>query len=268
MATGHGIRREQIRGFGLGTGDVVAANIADGSLTTTKFATSIYAGTPTAIDPDDAGAAGTATTVARGDHQHQFTCAAPVAVGTANAEGVATTMARSDHVHDLAAGVIDSHTFFAAGVVNTAALAAGAVTAPKVTVNYARVRRAANQSINNNTLTPISWDTEDADSGGFWAAGSPTQLIVVTTGVHEVGSYVAWAANTTGRRELIILQGLTLVAGITFDAISTNPTLMYAATGPIACTAGDIFTISVLQDSGAGLNITDRTSATIQWLGV
>lgn len=238
------------------------------SITTTNLATSVYGGTPTAIDPDDAGAAGTATTISRSDHQHAAACGTPVAVGTALAEGSGATLARNDHVHELGAGSIDTAGQFAAGVVDSAALGAGAVTAPKRTINYARVRRNANQSINNATLTPISWDTEDADPGGFWTAGSPTQLIVVTTGVHDIGCHVAWAANTTGRRELVILHGLTLVSGITFDAISTNPTLMYAATGPIACTLGDIFTFSVLQDSGGALNITNRTSATIEFLGV
>jgi hypothetical protein len=120
MTAGSGIRREQIRGFGLGTGEVVAANLADGSLTTTKFATSIYAGTPTAIDPDDAGAAGTGTTVSRGDHQHAIVTGTPASVGTANAEGAGTGFARDTHVHDIGAGAIDDATLIADGVITAA----------------------------------------------------------------------------------------------------------------------------------------------------
>lgn len=96
MATGAGIRREQIRGFGF-----AASDIADGSLTTTKFATSIYGGVPPSIDPDDAAAAGTATTLSRSDHQHAVVAAVAgtIAPDDAAAEGVATSFARSDHVH-------------------------------------------------------------------------------------------------------------------------------------------------------------------------
>lgn len=50
-----------------------------------------------------AAAVGTATTLARADHKHDVTTAAPVAVGSANAEGSASSLARSDHVHDASA---------------------------------------------------------------------------------------------------------------------------------------------------------------------
>src|SRR5262245_46044016 len=130
-------------------------------LTTSNFATTVYGLTTTAIDPDDATAAGTATTISRSDHQHQATCGTPSSVGTANAEGSGATLARNDHVHDIANGAIDAAALFAAGVVDTTALGAGAVTAPKRTINYARVRRAANQSLTTNTAADISFDTED-----------------------------------------------------------------------------------------------------------
>lgn len=269
MAAGAGIRREQIRGFGLRAGEVGADQIADGSITPTELNASIYGGTPTSIDPDDAGSAGVATTLSRSDHQHAMTTGTPASVGTANAEGSGTGFARDTHVHDIGAGAIDGSGLFAAGVVNNAALGAGAVTPAKVTVNYARVRRAANQSLTNNTATDISFDTEDADPGGFWTAGTPTRLTVVTTGVVEVTCNVFFAANTTGRRVLLIVRNaLEIVAGLTTDAIGTDPTRLSATTGPVPVSAADFFTFSVLQESGGALNIIDRTAATIRWLGV
>lgn len=243
--------------------------VAAGGITTTNFASSVYGGTPTAIDPDDAAAAGTATTVSRSDHQHAIVTGTPASVGTANAEGAGTGFARDTHVHDIGNGAIDAAALFAAGVVDTAALGAGAVTALKTTVSYARVRRAANQSLTNNVAADISFDTEDADPGGFWTAGSPTQLTVVTAGVHEVTGYVAFAANTTGRRSLIIvLNAIIILAGATADAISTDPSRLSACTGPIQLAVGDDITFSVIQDSGGALNIVDRTAATIRFLGV
>lgn len=250
------------------THDFVAVPGA-GSITTTMLASSVYGGTPTTIDPDDAGAAGTGTTISRSDHQHAITTGTPASVGTANAEGAGTGFARDTHVHDIANGAIDAAALFGAGVVDTAALGAGAVTAAKTTVNYARVRRAANQSLTSNTAADISFDTEDADPGGFWTSGTPTRLTVVTTGIVEVTCYAAFAANTTGRRVLlIVLNALTIVAGQTNDAIGTDPTRLSACTGPIAVSAADFFTFSVLQESGGNLNLIDRTAATIRWLGV
>lgn len=74
------------------------------ALTFTEFGVSIsYAlvGAITTIQPDDAAAAGTANTAARGDHKHAIVAAAPTATGvaTAAAEGAATSFARSDHAH-------------------------------------------------------------------------------------------------------------------------------------------------------------------------
>lgn len=116
-----GLRRDQIRGFEIRAGEVGTDELADGSVTTAKLGdnqvttgkildgtilvgdwnANVYGGTPTSIDPDDAGAAGTAITVSRSDHQHQATAATAVALtNTAtSSEGVATTWSRSDHVH-------------------------------------------------------------------------------------------------------------------------------------------------------------------------
>lgn len=56
--------------------------------------------TPTTIEPDDAGAVGTATLYAREDHEHPIACDAPAqGIGASNAEGDASTFARSNHDH-------------------------------------------------------------------------------------------------------------------------------------------------------------------------
>ena len=75
--------------------------LEDDAVIPAKLADSVYGGTPTTIDPDDAGAAGTAATVSRSDHQHQFTTATASALTetTTSGEGSAATAARSDHVH-------------------------------------------------------------------------------------------------------------------------------------------------------------------------
>lgn len=49
-----------------------------------------------------------------------------------------------------------------------------------------RLRRAATQTLNDNSLTTVSWDTEDEDTDGFWAIGAPT---VVTIPANKGGLY-------------------------------------------------------------------------------
>ncbi len=56
--------------------------------------------TPPANVTKAAAAVGGSSELARADHKHDVTTAAPVVVGTANAEGGAVSLARSDHVHD------------------------------------------------------------------------------------------------------------------------------------------------------------------------
>ena len=56
---------------------------------------------PVSVDKS-ANLTGVATTVARSDHKHDVTTAAPATgIGGGNAEGVATTLARSDHDHTI-----------------------------------------------------------------------------------------------------------------------------------------------------------------------
>jgi len=74
---------------------------ADASLTATPGSLLVNkapVGEITAVDAG-AAAAGTSLNLARGDHKHSVSVAAPVDVGTANAAGSATSLARSDHVH-------------------------------------------------------------------------------------------------------------------------------------------------------------------------
>jgi len=83
------------------------------------------AGTPGTIEPDDAAQEGSATTYARGDHQHAIVAATPGAVtpGDSAAEGSATSFARSDHQHSIAGfgtpGVIEPDDAAVPGVETT-----------------------------------------------------------------------------------------------------------------------------------------------------
>ncbi len=97
-----------------------AANSFDATACASVFADSAIPGskvnfsfgeTPQAEACDASGAEGTSGNVARADHVHAITCAAPSAgLAAADAEGAASTFARSNHVHK--AVVTDNVSFF------------------------------------------------------------------------------------------------------------------------------------------------------------
>lgn len=101
-------------------------------------------GTPGAVTPGATASAGTATTLARSDHQHSLVAFATSAqaVSTAASAGSASTFSRGDHVHSIAngavtagkiaAGAINASNIFTTGVVDSTAIADNAVTRSKI----------------------------------------------------------------------------------------------------------------------------------------
>jgi len=96
----------------------IADDFFDSSTVDSKFEDSSIAiakvnfstATPGNITPDASAAEGSASSLARSDHVHGITCAAPSGgIGAADAEGSASTFARSDHVHK---ATIANDTFF------------------------------------------------------------------------------------------------------------------------------------------------------------
>lgn len=234
-------------------------------------ASSILTGVPGTIAPDDTAALGSALSLARSDHRHAITTAAPVAVGTALSEGVAANFARSDHVHELGTGSIDT----------LAQIADGLITPGKLDIAYARLRRSSAQAVGSGTVSDVAWNVEEADTGAFFDSGvSTTRLTCANAGIVMVFGNVKWEANTTERR-IVRINMQDVSAGVPFtlagdatDGISTESTRQGCATGPVAVEAGDYFYLSVLQVSGATINIEGdslgerATNFSIIWAGV
>ena len=88
-------------------GAVTTAKIADGTILSTDLNASAFGtvGQITAIDPDDAAAAGATGKVADAGHQHPATANAPADLTrtTASSEGAGPGIARDTHVHSTAA---------------------------------------------------------------------------------------------------------------------------------------------------------------------
>lgn len=113
-----------------------------------------------------------------------------------------------------------------------------------------RVRRAAAQSIANNTVSAIIFDTEDADPDGWGAA--PTLTWTVPAGLGGIYSITAFGgyASTIGTRGYAeIVGGSRRVRSV----MTTDSTFGVSGTLPLA--AGEVLKIEVYQNSGAAVNL-------------
>jgi hypothetical protein len=124
----------------------------------------------------------------------------------------------------------------------------------------ATVRRTTTQSVANNTLVAISFDTEDFDDGGVADLGTNATRLTVPTG--EGGWYVVeagceFAADSTGSRDIgLRVNGTNYKTFKRDDAVgaaSANSGLETARIIKLA--AGDYVEAMVRQQSGGALNL-------------
>lgn len=128
----------------------------------------------------------------------------------------------------------------------------------------ARVHLTANEaSVDASSADfPISWDAAPIDTDGFWSGGSPTRLTIPAglgiTHVELVGS-VNMTGATAEYTNLAIRQrnsgGTLLFAAANVEGAVTAK-LINVATGPVAVSAGDYFTLDI--------KTTTDTSITLQ----
>lgn len=137
----------------------------------------------------------------------------------------------------------------------------------------ALVNITSNVSLSNQTDTTVSWDVEEYDQGGWWAAGSPTRL-TVPAGVSRVlfAFSARFAANGTGLRNAYVRKnGGTSYPGYTRQTVKPDSITDFTstATSPVIdVSPGDYFELIVWQNSGGSLNLsgTDNTWFTIRAL--
>lgn len=134
------------------------------------------------------------------------------------------------------------------------------VSSGAVTRNFigCRVTNSSDQSIDHNTSTALTFNTEYFDTDSMHSTVSNTSRITITTaGKYVVGGQVRWAYNNdTGRRNMFIL-------------LNGNTQIMYEARPPVqqtnvrtdltGCTiynfsASDYIELWVLQNSGGSLD--------------
>lgn len=65
-------------------------------------------------------------------------------------------------------------------------------------VLVARVTQDSEQTIAYNTETAVIFHSEEVDTGGFWDAGSPTELTIPEDGFYAFGGFIRWDTGTSG----------------------------------------------------------------------
>jgi hypothetical protein len=120
----------------------------------------------------------------------------------------------------------------------------------------ARVYNNAALSINNSTLTVLTFNSERWDTDTIHSTGSSTsRLTCKTAGRYLISVTVEWANNATGRRGVNLrLNGATVIAVNNETPLSTGATGMNTTT-VYDLAVNDYVEVQVFQDSGGSLNI-------------
>jgi hypothetical protein len=123
----------------------------------------------------------------------------------------------------------------------------------------ARIAYTATQSLTNNTSTKLLFNTASStpDIGSYdpqgWFDNANDNITIGTDGFYAVTANVAFAANTTGRREISVVVNGTSRASTNISAASASSTNLSVSTN-LYLTVGDLVTVSALQTSGGALN--------------
>jgi len=135
------------------------------------------------------------------------------------------------------------------------------------TVGAMLQQRSQAQSIPNNATTAVTWDTTVFNRGSAYVSG--TNITLPTAGVYLVLGQVAWAANATGAR-IIVLQNKagTTIARVDFWIPSNNflvqtISALYPTSDP-----ADYVYLTAYQNSGAALLLTTVAQAGCSHFGV
>lgn len=134
-----------------------------------------------------------------------------------------------------------------------------AVPSSSGTMNSCRVSKSADQSISDNTLTNVSWDTEAFDVGAFHDnVTNNTRLTAADTGKYLVGARISFGDAGFATEYIYLafyVNGARVaraIESITTDAASGEQMIAYSTL--LSLTAGDYVEVQVIQRSGGSVN--------------
>lgn len=122
---------------------------------------------------------------------------------------------------------------------------------PRTTI----VRRTTNQSINNTTLTPISFTSETVDNASMIAVTSDT-ITLSTAGVWLISGGLIWALSGGGDRLTYIEHaGAEIEGGGNTLTNSAANTIRTSVTCMVLAAASDTVKLVGYQSTGGALNV-------------
>jgi hypothetical protein len=127
-----------------------------------------------------------------------------------------------------------------------------------VSAQGVQLKRTSDQTITTGTETPVTFQAESFDYGGWWSSG--TDIIVpagaipsgYTTIIVMVVMRARFATNGTGVRRIRPLLNGTNFGSMTVGGISSDPTDL-TITEFVEVEAGDVITMGVYHTKGSNL---------------
>lgn len=118
------------------------------------------------------------------------------------------------------------------------------------------VTRAVTQSIPNNALTAITWDTVVINDYvlPLFALGAPTIITLQEPGFYSVSAHVSFAANATGYRQIRIEFSGTPVTAQSLNNLGASVGIdLNIGANVYTPTTTDTIRVTVFQNSGGAL---------------
>ena len=114
------------------------------------------------------------------------------------------------------------------------------------------------QSINNNTATAITFDTENFDSDGYHSTVTDTSRITIPSG--KGGKYlftftISWASNATGARIIYAFNGTNDNELFSVEPVSAAFNTRHSGSYILDISAGSYLELRAYQSSGGALNV-------------
>ena len=119
------------------------------------------------------------------------------------------------------------------------------------------LQKSANQSINNTTLTTVTWDVETLDSDGFHSNVTNNSRITIPSGKagkYSIGVSLNWASNSTGLRQILFAKNGTTFSWSQNGTATTGATMVNKNI-IVDLAVGDYVEIQAYQTSGGALNL-------------
>ena len=119
-----------------------------------------------------------------------------------------------------------------------------------------RAYNNANISINNNTTTELTFNSERWDTDEIHSTVTNTgRLTCKTAGIYSVFASVSFAANATGIRELRFLVNGSVTHGSVRLAAASSGKTNLVSTVQLSLAVNDYIEVQVFQSSGGNLNL-------------